>query len=124
MNMNKDVIGKCPICNNQLIVTELSCKSCNTKISGEFVLDKFCRLDKEKRYFAEIFIKNRGNIKEIEKELGISYPTVRKLLDEVISALGYNAKSEPNDTDKNEILEKLSKGEINSDEALKLINEL
>ncbi|QSX07055.1 DUF2089 domain-containing protein [Sedimentibacter sp. zth1] len=122
--MKRDVIGKCPICNNELIVTELSCKSCKTKISGEFFLDKFCRLDKEKRYFAEIFIKNRGNIKEIEKELGISYPTVRKLLDEVIIALGYNTKSEPSDSEKNEVLEKLSKGEISSDEALKLISDL
>lgn len=122
--MRKDVLGKCPVCNDELKVTELSCSKCKTKISGEFYLDKFCRLDKEKRYFAEIFIKNRGNIKEIEKELGISYPTVRKLLDEVIVALGYSNKVENTEIEKNEILEKLSKGEISSDEALKLLGEI
>ena len=122
--MKKDVIGKCPVCDDELKVTELTCNRCKTKISGEFCLDKFCRLDKEKRYFAEIFIKNRGSIKEIEKELGISYPTVRKLLDEVIVALGYNTKSEPTEAEKNEILEKLSKGEISSDEALKMLSEI
>lgn len=122
--MKNDVIEKCPVCNSELCVTELSCKRCKTKISGEFYLNNFCKLDKEKLYFAEIFIKNRGNIKEIEKELGISYPTVRKLLDEVINALGYSTKTEINDTEKNDILEKLKKGEINSNEALNLLNNL
>lgn len=120
--MKKDVIGKCPVCNEQLKVTELTCKKCDTKISGEFEMCKFCRLDKEKKYFAEVFIKNRGNIKEIEKELGISYPTVRKLLDEVISSLGYSTQSSPNEYEKSEILQKLSNGEITSEEALKMLN--
>lgn len=120
--MKKEVLGKCPVCGEELRVTELSCGKCDTKISGRFSLSKFCSMDKEKRYFAEIFIKNRGNIKEIEKELGVSYPTVRKLLDEVIAALGYSSKASPGDMEKNEILEKLSRGEITSEEALKLIN--
>lgn len=120
--MKKEVLGKCPVCGGELKVTELSCGRCDTKISGEFSLCRFCTMDKEKRHFAEVFIKNRGNIKEIEKELGISYPTVRKLLDEVIDALGYSTKATPNETEKNEILEKLSKGELTSEEALKMLN--
>ena len=120
--MKKEVIGHCPVCDSTLHVTELSCKQCKTKISGDFTLCKFCSLDKEKKYFAEVFIKCRGNIKEIEKELGISYPTVRKLLDEVINALGYNTKPAPTANEKAEILDKLSKGEISSEEALKLLN--
>lgn len=119
--MKKNLLGQCPVCSNELKVTELTCLKCKTKISGEFHLDKFSRLDKEKLYFAEVFIKNRGNIKEIEKELGISYPTVRKLLDEVIIALGYTNKIEYSESEKNEILEKLSKGEISSEEALKML---
>jgi hypothetical protein len=119
--MRKNLLGQCPVCSNELRVTELTCLKCKTKISGEFHLDKFSKLDKEKLYFAEVFIKNRGNIKEIEKELGISYPTVRKLLDEVIIALGHSNKVEHNETEKNEILEKLSKGEISSEEALKML---
>lgn len=66
-------------------------------------------------------LKNRGNIKEIEKELGISYPTVRNKLDEVISALGH--KVEKQTVNQKEILEKLSKGQISKDEALKLLKE-
>jgi hypothetical protein len=69
-----------------------------------------------------MFIKNRGNIKEIEKELGISYPTVRRLLDEVIEALGYKEEAKKTKVDQSSILEKLSKGEISSEKALKLLN--
>lgn len=120
--MKKEVIGKCPVCQSELKVTEITCKKCKTKISGEFDLCKFCKLDTEQKYFAEIFIKNRGNIKEIEKELGVSYPTVRRLLDEVISSLGYKPQSGVTSVNKSEILEKLSKGEITSNEALKILN--
>lgn len=120
--MKKEVIGKCPVCESELKVTEITCKKCKTKISGEFDLCKFCKLDTEQKYFAEIFIKNRGNIKEIEKELGVSYPTVRRLLDEVISSLGYKPQSGVTSVNKSEILEKLSKGEITSNEALKILN--
>ena len=120
--MKKEVIGICPVCDNKLKVTQLSCKSCGTQINGEFELCKFCQLEKEQKYFAEIFIKNRGNIKEIEKELGISYPTVRRLLDEVIEALGYKEQVRYDLVNQSEVLEKLSKGEISSDQALKLLN--
>ena len=53
--MKKEVIGKCPVCENELKVTEITCKKCKTKISGEFDLCKFCKLDKEQKYFAEVF---------------------------------------------------------------------
>jgi len=120
--MAKEVIGQCPICQDKLRVTQLSCKTCGTQISGEFELCKFCQLEKNQKYFAEIFIKNRGNIKEIEKEMGISYPTVRRLLDEVIEALGYKEEAKKNSVNQGEILEQLSKGEITSEQALKLLN--
>lgn len=120
--MVREVIGQCPICHDKLRVTQLSCKKCSTQLSGEFELCKFCQLEKNQKYFAEIFIKNRGNIKEIEKEMGISYPTVRRLLDEVIEALGYKEEAKKNSVNQGEILEKLSKGEITSEQALKLIN--
>lgn len=119
--MKKEVLGNCPVCNHTLQVTELNCKKCNTTISGEFELCKFCSLEKDKKYFAEIFIKCRGNIKEIEKELKISYPTVRKLLDEVIEALGYRIQSEEPAVDKKNVLDQLSKGEISAEDAMKLL---
>ena len=73
----------------------------------------------EQKYFVEVFIKNRGNIKEIEKELGISYPTVRNKLDKVISDLGHTVKK--SSVNQKEIIEKLRNGEITKEEALKLL---
>ena len=119
--MARKLLGSCPVCSSELNVTELSCDTCHTKISGNFKLDKFNYLTDEEKYFIEIFVKNRGNIKEIEKDLGISYPTVRRNLDNVIKALGYNPETEEKTVKKSDVLDKLSKGEISSDEALKLL---
>jgi hypothetical protein len=113
------VIGKCPVCNSKMMVERLKCPSCGTGVDGKFKLNKFDYLSKEQMYFVEIFIKNRGNIKEIEKDLGVSYPTVKRNLEQVIEALGYNVPKEENSIDKKEILDKLSKGEIKAEEALK-----
>ena len=119
--MKREVLGKCPICDGELHVSKLSCDSCKTTIEGKFELCKFCKLTNEEKSFIEIFIKSRGNIKEIEKEMGISYPTVRNKLENVIEALGYSPKYTEPEVNKKEILEKLSSGEITSDEAIKLL---
>ena len=119
--MKREVLGRCPVCGEELDVTRVSCSNCYTSIEGNFSLCKFCKLSESQKYFVEVFIKNRGNIKEIEKELGISYPTVRNKLEDVISALGYNSKYTEPDVNRKEILEKLSRGEINSEEAVKLL---
>lgn len=118
--MIMNVIGECPICENDLIVTKLKCTKCKTEISGEFQLSKFNYLSKEHLYFISVFIKNRGNIKNIEKELGISYPTVKRNLDDVIESLGYEVSDEEK-LKKDEIFTKLEKGEITALEAAQLI---
>ncbi|AIO18448.1 hypothetical protein KQ51_00568 [Candidatus Izimaplasma bacterium HR1] len=115
-----NVIGECPICKSDLKVTKLSCKNCSTEISGDFKLSKFNYLSKEHLYFIEVFIKNKGSIKQIEKELGISYPTVKKNLDEVIVSLGYQISDEDK-VKRADVLEKLEKGEIKASEAAKLL---
>lgn len=125
--MARTILGKCPVCNNKLQVTQLHCESCGIGISGNFEPDKFSYLSREDKYFIEVFIKKRGNIKEIEKELGISYPTVRRNLNHVIEALGYTVEESQEDSDeksKEKVLERLAKGEINSNEAMELLNEL
>ena len=116
----RSVIGECPICKGELEVTKLKCNSCHTELSGQFKLSKFNYLSKEDLYFIEVFIKNRGNIKQIEKELGISYPTVKKNLDEVIVSLGYKVDDEE-EVKKDEVFKKLEKGEITAQEAAKLL---
>lgn len=119
--MKRIVLGKCPVCDANLKVVKLHCNQCKTSIEGDFVLDKFNYLTSEQKLFIEIFIKNRGNIKEIEKDLGISYPTVRRNLDQVIEALGYTVKPSEEEISRKDVLEKLSKGELTAEEALKKI---
>lgn len=119
--MRREMLGKCPVCGEELEVTRLSCNHCYTNIEGSFSVCKFCKLSNEQKSFLEAFIKNRGNIKEIEKDLGISYPTVRNKLEDVIQALGYNPKYTETKINKKEVLERLSEGEISSEEAIKLL---
>lgn len=88
--MRKKLLGTCPICEGKLFVSELSCKDCGSTIKGEFPLSKFDYLTPSQQEFALIFLKNAGNIKAIEKELNISYPTVKKNLEEIIRSLGFD----------------------------------
>jgi len=86
------IITKCPVCNSNLTVQRLKCKKCGTIIENEFELSKLSYLNQEQLKFIEVFLECRGNIKDVEKELGISYPTVRSKLDEVIIALGFSVE--------------------------------
>jgi hypothetical protein len=125
------VISECPVCKHDLEVVKLSCTNCETVIEGRFTLSKFNYLDSEKLYFIEVFVKNRGNIKAIEKEMGYSYPTIKKMLDEVVVGLGYSnedkdetpePEKEDNRKTKVEILEMIDKGEITAEEAAELLS--
>ncbi|UUV17254.1 DUF2089 domain-containing protein [Fusobacteria bacterium ZRK30] len=113
------LIGKCPVCTGELEVIKLTCRNCDTSLEGRFSLHKFLKLSEEELYFIEIFVKNKGNIKEVEKDLKISYPTVRSKLEKVVEVLGYRDKVKK--IDKIQILERLEKGEISSEEAMKLL---
>src|SRR6266436_1890229 len=95
----RPLILKCPSCEGNLTVTSLGCPECVINITGEFALPQLLKLTRAQIDFIEVFIKNRGIIREVERELGVSYPTVRARLDEVIKALGYSNKStSDNDT--------------------------
>jgi hypothetical protein len=117
--------GQCPICNAQLHVTKLQCGNCGTSIEGHFALNRFSRLSASHLAFLEVFIKNRGVIKDVEAELGISYPTVRARLDEAIKQLGFPVQSEdglrPSQAreERRQILEELRSKSITADEAAK-----
>jgi len=125
------VISECPVCHHDLEVVQLACGNCHTEIKGEFMLSKFNYLDTEKLYFIEVFVKNRGNIKAIEKEMGYSYPTIKKMLDDVVTGLGYevDGKEMPEEESKPklsrvEILEQIDKGEITAEEAVQLLSKV
>ena len=85
------VIGRCTVCGDELAVTRLQCGTCDTQIEGRFRLGRFQRLSAEHLAFLEVFVKNRGIIKDVEAELGLSYPTVRARLDEVLRPMGFAA---------------------------------
>ncbi|MCA1033153.1 MULTISPECIES: DUF2089 domain-containing protein [Bacillus] len=116
------LLTNCPVCTNALTITKLQCSHCQTTVENEFELSKLAALGQEQLYFIEIFLKSRGNIKEVEKELGISYPTVRGKLDEIITALGYSTQKKP-EVDKKKIVSMLEKGEISAEKAIQLLKE-
>src|ERR1700689_151032 len=91
----RPIILKCPSCDGNLTVARLDCPECAISIEGEFAPPALLKLTGAQIDFIEVFIKNRGFIREVERELGVSYPTVRARLDEVIAALGYSAKTAP-----------------------------
>ncbi|MDY2632120.1 DUF2089 domain-containing protein [Clostridium sp.] len=117
------VITSCPVCNKKMKATRLKCSSCKTVIENEFEFSKFEYLSKEQLKFIEVFIMCRGNIKDVEKELGISYPTVRAKLDEVINSLGYKSNSKIIKTSTSDVIEALEKGEISPQEAIERMKE-
>lgn len=122
--MAREALGKCPVCGSATEVTSISCGDCGTRIEGHFRLCRFCALTDEQKSFIDAFIKCRGNIKEVEKELGVSYPTVRNRLEDVANALGYKADTAPADTGKRkEILDKLNSGEVSVEDALEMLKD-
>jgi hypothetical protein len=103
-------------------ITQLSCTSCETVVVGRFEPNRFSKLPQESIAFLEAFVRNRGNVKEMERDLGISYWVIRRKIDELIAELGLEAKPD-NETrlTRREILERLKNGEITADEASKLM---
>ncbi len=124
--MNNKVIGTCPVCGKNLTVSVLKCDGCDTSIHGSFNLSKFDYLSVQQQEFAFVFIKNGGNIKLIEKELNISYPTVKKNLDDLINALGFENINETivDKPSKEDVYRALKNGEITFEEAEEMLKEV
>jgi len=119
------MIKKCPVCKSKLIVKELECLKCNTRILGKFETSEFNNINTEIMDFIKLFIFTEGSIKKVEKILNCSYPKVKSLLKKAKLSLGVdNIESNSIDDDEKEkILNKLDKGEITFDQALKLLNQ-
>jgi hypothetical protein len=118
------VIGTCPVCGETLTVTRLYCRTCDTTVEGHFTLGRFYQLSPEQMAFVETFIRCEGKLTRVQEELGMSYPTVRSRLNEVIRALGYEvseSKQEVSPEERRSILEQLASGEISSQEAVQLL---
>jgi hypothetical protein len=120
------VIGLCPICGESLAVTRLHCRNCDTSVEGQFALGRLYQLTSKQLQFVETFIRCEGKINRVEQEMGLSYPAVRARLTEVIRSLGYevgegDSASGVSEEERREILNQLSEGTIDADEAVQLL---
>jgi hypothetical protein len=91
-------LSNCPICGGELELVKLKCISCDLTLEGKLPTSRLASLSSDQQQFVEVFLLARGNIKEVERELGISYPTVRKKLDEVTQTLGARPRSRTDET--------------------------
>ena len=115
----RTMVSQCPVCDSAMAVSELTCESCGSALRGRFQIPSLCSLQEDLYQFLLVFIKNRGVIRDVEKELGISYPTVRSRLDAVLAALGYG--EQVGRTDSSQVIEMLERGEITPEEAEKML---
>jgi len=108
-------------------VSQLRCPECAITIEGEFSPPALLKLTGAQIDFVEVFVKNRGVIRDVERELGVSYPTVRARLDDVIAALGYQPRTAPESNDatarRRSVLADLKDGKLTPEQALAALNE-
>jgi hypothetical protein len=114
---------ECPVCHDDLLVTRLACRNCGTALEGRFTMGRLLQLTPEQLHFVETFLRSEGKLNRVQEELGLSYPTVRSRLVDVIRALGYEVggERESDDQRRQEILERLARREISSEEAFRLL---
>jgi hypothetical protein len=120
--------SQCPICGGEVIVTRVNCRDCSITIDGQFSARTFSQLTPEQMDFVETFVRLEGKITHMEKELGYSYPTIRKLLHDVIRALGYEPGGdddlhELSEAERQGILNDLDEGKISLEDALKKLKD-
>jgi len=127
----RKVLEQCPSCGGELEITRVNCTRCETVVTGRYQPCRFCKLPPESVQFLEAFVKNRGNVKEMERELGISYWTIRTRLNELIEELGFEVDNQA-DVEREEelkkqrraILEQIDRGELSASEAAAQLTKL
>jgi len=134
----RDVIATCPVCAGELAISRLHCRTCGTTLEGEFGVGRFGKLSREQMALLESFLRSRGNLKEMERALGISYPTVRGRVEALVQALGLaegeaaqeltaedrDADGAPRAVGRRIILERLAKNEIDAATAAEALRAL
>ena len=108
----------CPVCSGRLAITRLSCPSCSTELSGAFTTCEFCGLSDDDREVLRVFLASRGNMKELERHLGVSYPTARARFDALLTKIGIERPAPAAAASRIELMEQVARGEIDVDDAL------
>jgi hypothetical protein len=117
--------GGCPVCGDAMVITTLHCPNCDVTVQGRFTLGRLALLSPEQLEFVEVYLRCDGKIKRVEDELGISYPTVRNRLNDIITTMGYEApgseNSELSGEQRRRVLDDLAAGRISSEDAVELL---
>lgn len=120
-----ETFSRCPGCGGALRVSQVSCPDCGLAISGDFSGSRLGLLSAEQQRFAEVFLAARGNIRVTEEVLGVSYPTVRKRLDELVAVLGGEAiEAASRTTRRDEVLSQIERGDLPAKEGIRILREL
>jgi len=142
--MPHDVIATCPVCSGELAVTRLHCRACGTTLEGDFNVGRFGHLTREQMAVLDSFLRSRGNLRDMERELGLSYPTVRARVEALIRALGFGPRADSDEAiadaataaadlaaagadisaARQEILEQLARRDISAEDAATAIRNL
>ena len=115
----------CPVCGAQLAIIRLGCAACGTELAGVFQPCEFCALNDKEIEMLRVFLSSRGNLREVEKYLGVSYPTARLRFAELLEKLGLGEAAEPEPAlTQDQILSEVASGALSPAEAQELIKQL
>ena len=109
----------CPVCTQELITTRLTCPGCHTEISGTFSACRYCQLTGDDQLLLEVFLRSRGNLRDVQAHLGVSYPTARQRFNDLLTRLGLD---EPV-ADPREVMNDLAAGRISVEEAQSILEQ-
>ncbi|HVK44683.1 MAG TPA: DUF2089 domain-containing protein [Micropruina sp.] len=113
----------CPVCGVELVTSRLGCPGCGTELSGHFARCDFCALDAKELELLRVFLSSRGNLREVEKHLGVSYPTARARFTDLLVKLGLAGDESPADP-REQVLAQVSDGSLSPEQAAILLAKL
>lgn len=111
----------CPVCGDELITTRLGCRGCGSELAGEFGHCDFCSLNEREGELLRVFLASRGNLREVEKHLGVSYPTARARFTALLTKLGLAGEAEPAVMTRDQVLSEVAAGALSPEEAADLL---
>ncbi|GAA1836185.1 DUF2089 domain-containing protein [Microlunatus capsulatus] len=115
----------CPVCGDRLAVTRLGCGSCGTELAGVFTSCAFCALDASETEMLNVFLASRGNLRDLEKHLGVSYPTARLRFNQLLEKLGLaEPPAAPTALTREQVLAEVASGALGPEEAAALLADL